>query len=83
MVRMQIYITEAQRRALERKAKTRGESVAALIRSALDRYLAGAPQEPDVDAILDQTFGAISDLEVPPRSEWDRDHAAEDAETYG
>lgn len=75
---MQVYLTEGQRRQLGRKAKATGVPVAALIRRAVDRYLGGAGAEVDFDEVLRRTFGAIPDLEAPPRSEWNRDLAAED-----
>ena len=44
--------------------------MARMIREAVDTYL--ADDRPDVEAALDDTFGAIPDLVVPARSEWDR-----------
>jgi hypothetical protein len=41
-----------------------------MIREAVDTYL--AEDEPDVGAALDESFGTLPDLEVPPRDEWDR-----------
>ena len=73
MLRLQIYISERQRTMLERKAKASGASIAALIRRAIDRSLGLEPEEPDRRRILDETFGAIPDLEVPARaSRFDR-----------
>lgn len=72
MVRMQIYLTEAQRRLLERKARALGEPVAAVIRRAVDRYLGRGEPDADPRIALERTLGALPDLEVPPRSEWDR-----------
>lgn len=40
-----------------------------MVREAVDAYLAS---EPDRQAALDATFGAIPDLEVPSRGEWER-----------
>ena len=45
--------------------------MARMIREAVDAYL--ADDRPDVNAALDDTFGALPDLEVPVRDEWDRD----------
>lgn len=86
MVRMQVYLTESQRRSLERKARANGQPVAALIRRAIDRYLGGEGGEPDPRAALARTLGALKDLEVPSRQEWDRAieaKVAEDPAPYG
>lgn len=83
MVRMQVYLTEAQRTLLSKKAVALGVPVAALIRRAVDRYLGGEPTGPDYDEVLQRTFGSMPDLEVPPRSEFDRSFAAEAPPTYG
>lgn len=76
MVRMQVYLTETQRRLLERKARALGEPVAALIRLAIDRYFAGDGPERDPHDALKSTLGALPKLEVPSRTEWDRFEAA-------
>ncbi len=68
--RTQIYLTAEQRAAIDEKVKREGKSLAWVVREALDQYLAPKPVE--FQAILDRTFGTIPDLEVPPRSEWDR-----------
>jgi hypothetical protein len=68
--RTQIYLTPEQRAAIDAKIKREGKSLAGIVREALDQYL--APKPADLDAILDRTFGTIPDLEVPPRSEWNR-----------
>lgn len=68
-IRTQIYLSAAQRRRLDDVAARRRTSMATVIREAVDQYLARDSQ-PDVDDALTQTFGAIPDLEVPPRSEW-------------
>jgi len=31
-----------------------------------------AQAPPDLEVVLDETFGSMPDLEVPARSEWDR-----------
>jgi len=41
-----------------------------VVREAVDAYVAQAP--PELQVVLDETFGSMPDLEVPPRSEWDR-----------
>jgi hypothetical protein len=68
--RTQIYLTAEQRAAIDAKIKREGKSLAWIVREALDQYL--APRPDDFEAILDRTFGTIPDLEVPPRTEWDR-----------
>jgi hypothetical protein len=39
------------------------------VREAVDLYL--EQQRSDPGAALDATFGALPDLQVPPRDEWD------------
>jgi Ribbon-helix-helix protein, copG family len=68
--RTQVYFTEEQRRRLDALAKREGKTLAAVVREAVDAYLAEAP--PDLDVMLDETFGSMTDFQVPPRSEWDR-----------
>ena len=68
--RTQIYLTAEQRTRLDRIVKRRGVPLAAVVREAVARYLDAA--EPDLEAALAMTFGAMPDLEVPSRDEWDR-----------
>ena len=68
--RTQVYLTEAQRRRIDERIAQEGHSLAWIVREALDQYLA-APV-PDRQAALDATFGAIPDMEIPPREEWNR-----------
>jgi hypothetical protein len=49
--------------------KAEGVSLAEVVRRALDSYLAAAV--PDPRDVLERTFGALPDLEVPNRDEWD------------
>jgi hypothetical protein len=44
--------------------------MAAVIREAIDAYLSEPPA--DLDRALDDTFGALPELDVPPRTEWDQ-----------
>jgi hypothetical protein len=44
--------------------------MAPLIREAVEAYL--ADDTVDVESALEETFGAIPDLEVPGRNEWER-----------
>jgi hypothetical protein len=68
--RTQIYLTDDQRRRLDARGRRTGAPMARLIREAVDAYL--ADDQADVDAALDETFGAIPELELPSRDEWDR-----------
>ena len=70
-LRTQVYLTREQRRKLDARGKREGKSLAALVREALDAYLAERKPE-DVQAILDRTFGSMPNLLVPSRDEWDR-----------
>jgi hypothetical protein len=69
-VRTQIYLTDEQRKRLDQRGRRSGAPLARMIREAVDTYLAEG--EPNVQAVLDDTFGTLPDLEVPPRDEWDR-----------
>jgi predicted DNA-binding protein len=68
--RTQIYLTDEQRKRLDLRGRRTGAPLARMIREAVDTYL--ADDEPDVQAALDETFRTIPELDVPPRSEWDR-----------
>jgi predicted DNA-binding protein len=67
--RTQIYLDDEQRRRLDERSRHQGRSMASLVREAVDAYLAVMP---DADVALDQTFGALPDLVVPSRDEWER-----------
>jgi len=68
--RTQVYFTEEQRRRLDDLAKREGKTLAAVVREAVDAHTART--QPDSATALDEAFGAMPDLEVPGRSEWDR-----------
>jgi Ribbon-helix-helix protein, copG family len=68
--RTQIYLSDEQRRKIDKIVEAEGVSLAEVVRRALDSYLSTAI--PDPRAALEQTFGALPDLEVPNRDEWDR-----------
>ena len=68
--RTQIYLTEDQRDRLDELVRREGRSLAALIRVAVDEFLARSA--PDPEQALDLTFGSAPEFEVPPRNEWDR-----------
>lgn len=67
--RTQIYLTEQQRKALDARRRRERKTLAAVVRDAIDAYLA-EPEPVDYQAVLDRAFGALPDLKVPPRSEW-------------
>jgi predicted DNA-binding protein len=68
--RTQIYLTEEQRQRINVLTESEGVSLAEVVRRALDAYLDAA--QPDPAAALAATFGALSELAVPSRDEWDR-----------
>lgn len=68
--RTQVYFTEDQRRQLDAMAQRDGKTLAQVVREAVDVYMSQAP--PDLEVVLDETFGSLPHLEVPPRGEWDR-----------
>lgn len=69
--RTQIYLTDAQRRQLDARGRRLGAPLARMIREAVDAYL--ADDQPDPQAALEETFGTLPALELPDRTEWDRD----------
>lgn len=68
--RTQVYFTQEQRRQLDALARREGKTLAKVVREAVDAYVAQAP--PELEVVLDETFGSIPDLQVPGRHEWDR-----------
>ena len=68
--RTQVYFTAEQRRRLDALDKREGKTLAQVVREAVDAYRPEAP--PDLEVVLDETFGAMPDIEVPGRGEWDR-----------
>ncbi|MGI8608944.1 MAG: CopG family transcriptional regulator [Candidatus Dormibacteria bacterium] len=68
--RTQVYLTTEQRRRIDDLITRNGQSLAWVIREALDQYLA-APGA-DRQTALDATFGALPRLSVPSREEWNR-----------
>lgn len=73
-IRTQVYLTEEQRVKLDELRRREGKTLAELVRDALDTYLPA--KVPDADAALRATFGAVPDIAVPSRDEWDRGQAA-------
>ena len=68
--RTQIYLTDDQRRRLDARGRRSGQPLARMIREAVDAYL--ADDRPDVQVVLDETFGTLPELETPGRDEWER-----------
>lgn len=68
--RIQITLTPEQRRRLDDLVREQGTSLAAVIRQAVDQFL--ADEEPDPTLALESTFATMPDLQVPDRDEWDR-----------
>lgn len=68
--RTQIYLTAAQRERLDVLGHREGKALAELVRDAVDEYL-DEHGSSDLAAALDSTFGALPELEVPSRDEWD------------
>lgn len=68
--RTQVYLTAEQRRRIDELAEAEGVTIAEIIRRALDAFL--EEEVPDPAPALSATFGAIPDLAVPSRDEWDR-----------
>jgi ribbon-helix-helix CopG family protein len=62
--RTQIYLTADQRDRLDERGAQTGLGLAEMIRRAVDEYL-GEPG--DIAAALDETFGALTELELPSR----------------
>lgn len=67
-LRTQIYLTADQRKALDDMSRREDASLAELIRTAVDEFLAQRPLE--VDDALDQTFGTVPEAQSASRNEW-------------
>jgi hypothetical protein len=67
--RTQIYLTEDQRRRLDARSRRTGATLARMVREAVDAYL--VEDAPSLAAALDDTYGALPDLELVNRDEWD------------
>ncbi len=68
--RTQIYLTSEQRRRIDELTTANGLTLAEVVRQALDRYF--ETERPDATSALSATFGALPNIDVPDRSEWDR-----------
>lgn len=69
-LRTQIYLRRDQRTRADALRRRDGRSLAEVVRDALDEYL--EREAPDAGAALRETFGALPDLEIPSRDEWER-----------
>ena len=69
-IRTQISLTEDQRRRLEVRMQRDATSVAAVIREAIEAYL--ADDRPDARAALDATFGMLPNLVTRSRDDRER-----------
>ncbi len=67
--RTQIYLTDEQRRRIDRMTASEGIPMAEVIRRALDEYLG---EDVDASAALSSTFGAAPEAAVPSREDWQR-----------
>jgi predicted DNA-binding protein len=69
MTRTQIYLTQELRARIDERARAEGKTMAEVVRDAVERYVADPL---DLDEALDATFGAVAEVVVPSRDEWDR-----------
>jgi ribbon-helix-helix CopG family protein len=69
-VRTQVYLTAEQRRRIDEVMDASGESLAEIVRKALDQYL--AEQSENAAAALAGTFGVDPEAKAPDRDEWNR-----------
>lgn len=70
--RTQIYLTKKQRQQLDARRKREQKTLAAVVREAVDAYIASDQAAfADRRAIRDRTFGIAPDFEVPSRDEWE------------
>lgn len=74
--RTQIYLTDEQRRRLDARSRRTGATLARMIREAVDAYL--VEDAPSLAAALDDTYGALPELELVSRDEWDRGERGQD-----
>ena len=67
--RTQIYLTAEQRKRLDERRRRERGTLAVIVRQAVDAYLTDRSVDPAT--ALNSTFGALPNLEVPSRDEWD------------
>ena len=73
--RTQIYLQPSQRRRLDEIAGSQGTSLAAVVREAVELYIAQAPVDPTT--ALESTFGAAPGATFPGRDEWEGEPVTE------
>lgn len=79
MHRTNIYLEDRQTEALDRLAAEEGISRAELIRRILDRALRGRDDDRAADlARLDHAFGAVVEVDLPPREAGARERVLDD-----
>lgn len=61
MERTQIYLTQKERKALQKLAERDNKSQSEIIREALDRYIDEELKEEDVEELLNKSFGIWAD----------------------
>lgn len=61
MERTQIYLSADQAAALDREARRRGQTRSHLIREAIDKVYLSDPEQDELRAALDATFGQWKD----------------------
>lgn len=66
-VRTQIYLTKEQRERIDAVGRREGKSLAQIVREALDEFLVSYGG--NAEQALEESFGAIPDLDVPSRKE--------------
>lgn len=71
-IRTQIYLTEGQRRGVERIRQQRHCSLAEVIRMAVDEHIENS--SPEIEPVLAKSFGSMPNLEGPSRDEWNRNY---------
>src|SRR5262245_7321975 len=67
--RTQIYLTGSQHRAAMALARRRGQSLASVVRQALDCYLADAVDDAEADWDGDPAYALVGALALSPRSD--------------
>ncbi|MCL2470523.1 MAG: ribbon-helix-helix domain-containing protein [Propionibacteriaceae bacterium] len=72
MLRTNIYLPETQVRAVDEVASRQGISRSEVIRQWIDDGLAHDHGSGLTDAIIDESFGILRDLDVPPRGQTSR-----------
>jgi Ribbon-helix-helix protein, copG family len=76
--RTQVYLTAEQRRQIDELRARDGRTLAAVVREALDEYLAthgraaAERERAKTQRVLDETFGIAPDFPYPNRDEPDR-----------